>query len=98
MPRPGNPEDELESEPWFYVDDSDVFPEEFQRFLGLSGHLRDLFMEYHSDLFEPEFWRRAQDALRVDDSPHIIPYAESKRQLWSFMQPDAEYRVASDKE
>ena len=81
MPRAGNHEDEFESEPWFYVDENDVFPEEFQHFLGLPGHLRDLFMEHHSDLCDPEFWRRAQEALRVGDYPHIFPYDERKRQL-----------------
>ena len=35
-------DDELAAEPWFYVGENDVFPEEFIRFLGLRGRLRGL--------------------------------------------------------
>ncbi len=34
----------MASEPWFYVDENDVFPEEFQKFLGLRAPLRDVFL------------------------------------------------------
>ena len=79
IPRAWTQADEFESEPWFYVDENDVFPEEFMRFLGLPSRLADIFMEYHSDLFDPEFWHRAQKAIRAGEYPHIFPYDESKR-------------------
>ena len=79
MPQAASHPDEFESEPWFYVDENDVFPEEFQRFIGLPDYLDNVFRQHHSDLYDPEFWRRAQDAVRVGDYPHIFPYDESKR-------------------
>ena len=59
--------DELSSEPWFYVDENDVFPEEFRNFLGLSEPLREVFMEHHADLFDVEYWRRAQQAINAGE-------------------------------
>ena len=72
-------ENEMASEPWFYVDDNDVFPEEFQKFLGLRPPLRDVFLEHHSDLFEVSFWQQAQQVIQAGELPHIFPYARNCR-------------------
>lgn len=72
-------EDEMASEPWFYVDENDVFPEEFRKFLGLPDHLRDVFCGHHEDLFEVNFWQRAQLAIQAGKLPHIYPYARSRK-------------------
>ncbi len=79
LPPSSGYEDELSSEPWFYVDKNDVFPEEFRKFLGLSGPLREVFLQHHSDLFEVDFWLRAQQAIQAEELPHIFPYADSCR-------------------
>lgn len=72
-------EDEMASEPWFYVDENDVFPEEFPRFLGLADPLREVFYKHHGDLFEISFWQQAQQMIRAGELPHIFPYAQSCR-------------------
>jgi len=72
-------ENEMASEPWFYVDENDVFPEEFQKFLGLRPPLRDVFCEHHNDLFEVSFWQQAQQMIQAGELPHIYPYARSCR-------------------
>jgi isocitrate dehydrogenase kinase/phosphatase len=72
-------ENEMASEPWFYVDDNDVFPEEFQKFLGLRPPLRDVFLEHHNDLFEVSFWQQAQQVIQAGELPHIFPYARNCR-------------------
>jgi len=72
-------ENEMASEPWFYVDDNDVFPEEFQKFLGLRSPLRDVFCEHHNDLFEVSFWQQAQQMIQAGELPHIYPYARNCR-------------------
>ncbi len=72
-------ENEMASEPWFYVDDNDVFPEEFQKFLGLRAPLRDVFCEHHNDLFEVSFWQQAQQMIQAGELPHIYPYARNCR-------------------
>jgi isocitrate dehydrogenase kinase/phosphatase len=74
LPASSGYDDEMASEPWFYVDENDVFPEEFSRFLGLPQHLQDVFMQHHADLFEVDFWLRAQRAIQAGKLPHIFPY------------------------
>ena len=48
------------------IDEDDVFPEEFQKFLGLRPSLRDVFLKHHGDLFEVDFWHQAQQMIRAD--------------------------------
>lgn len=79
MPSARSYEDELAPEPWFHVNEGDIFPEEFERFLGLSGQLRDVFVEHHGDLFQPKFWRETQERLRAGQLVHIFPYPRAQR-------------------
>ncbi|MEN8760205.1 MAG: bifunctional isocitrate dehydrogenase kinase/phosphatase [Desulfobacterales bacterium] len=79
MPPPRTTEDELESDPWFFVDENDVFPEEFPRFLGLAPHLQQVFTEHHSDLFGVEFWQKAQAAIRGGEIIRVLPYLPQHR-------------------
>ncbi len=72
-------EEEISAEPWFSVRENDVFPEEFERFLGLQSDLREVFLEHHADLFDPQFWRQHQARLQAGEAIHIFPYDQSKR-------------------
>jgi isocitrate dehydrogenase kinase/phosphatase len=71
-------ENEMASEPWFYVDENDVFPEEFQKFLRLPP-LRNVFCEHHNDLCEVSFWQQAQQMIQAGELAHIYPYAHNCR-------------------
>jgi isocitrate dehydrogenase kinase/phosphatase len=73
-PRAVSLEDELSSEPWYYVAENDIFPEEFEHFLGLTGPLREVFMQHHGDLLSVDFWRRTQEKIRTGDPIHVFPY------------------------
>jgi len=79
MPQPRSYEEELSDQPWYTVDDNDIFPEEFQYFLGLDGILKDVFVEHHADLFEVEFWQRVQERIRDGKIIDIFPYEQGKR-------------------
>jgi len=72
-------EDELSPEPWFHVNKGDIFPAEFESFVGLNGALRQEFAEVHGDLFEVAFWRETQGRLRRGEMAHIFPYSKSCR-------------------
>jgi len=69
----------MSGEPWYYVGERDVFPEEFLPFLGLSEPLRDAFLGAHAELLKPDFWRRAQELHRTGEIVHIFPYRSEKR-------------------
>jgi isocitrate dehydrogenase kinase/phosphatase len=73
-PPPVSYEDELASEPWYFVGDNDIFPEEFENFLGLTGELKQIFMTYHQDLFGVNFWQQTQEQIRTGVPIHVFPY------------------------
>jgi isocitrate dehydrogenase kinase/phosphatase len=79
MPQPRSHEEELSDQPWYTVDDNDIFPEEFQYFLGLDGNLKDVFVAHHADLFEVEFWQQIQERIRAGKIIDIFPYEQGKR-------------------
>jgi isocitrate dehydrogenase kinase/phosphatase len=74
LPTATNDEDEMRAEPWFFVGDKDVFPETFANFLGMSGELRQEFLQAHGDLYEAGFWRRTQQRLNAGEMLEVLPY------------------------
>jgi isocitrate dehydrogenase kinase/phosphatase len=79
MPQPRDMEEELASEPWFYVGDGDLFPEEFITFMGLQGSAREVFLQTHGDLLRAEFWRTMQERHTAGEVIDIFPYRQGRR-------------------
>jgi isocitrate dehydrogenase kinase/phosphatase len=79
LPPASRYENELASKSWFYVDENDVFPQEFQNFLGLRPSLCDVFCRHHKDLFDVTCWQQAQQMIRAGELPHIFPYSRNCR-------------------
>jgi isocitrate dehydrogenase kinase/phosphatase len=79
LPVASNPDDEMAAEPWFYVGEHDVFPEEFAPFMVPSDPLRDVFLSAHADLLTVDFWRRAQAQQRAGELADVFPYKRERR-------------------
>jgi len=79
FPEPRTPEEDFSAEPWFTAADNDIFPEEFRKFLGLTGSLRATFERHHGDLFTVEFWRGLQQRHERGDLVDVFPYPASRR-------------------
>jgi isocitrate dehydrogenase kinase/phosphatase len=79
LPTARDEEEETAGEPWFFVGEDDVFPEEFLPFLGLPRELRDAFVEAHGEILTAEFWRRMQARHRAGEIVDIFPYKQSQR-------------------
>ena len=79
LPQARHPDEELGSEPWYYVGEDDIFPEEFIRFLGLLPHQRQLFIKAHGDLLGVRFWTQMQARHRAGEVIDIYPYRQSRR-------------------
>lgn len=79
LPEPHVLDEETSAEPWFYVGENDVFPEEFGAFLGLKGPLRDTFLAEHGDLLTPAFWVEMQGRIRAGEILDVFPYPASCR-------------------
>jgi isocitrate dehydrogenase kinase/phosphatase len=79
MPRARYEEDEMAADPWFSVNEGDVFPEEFIPFLVPAGPLRDAFMDAHGDLLTVRWWREIQERQKAGELPDFFPYPQSRR-------------------
>jgi isocitrate dehydrogenase kinase/phosphatase len=79
LPTPATDLEEVASEPWFYVGERDIFPEEFRSFLGLRQDLLQTFLAHHEELLHVEFWHRMQDLHLRGEVVDIFPYRLSRR-------------------
>jgi len=79
LPAPRDLDDEMSAEPWFYVGAADIFPEEFERFLGLEGELKRAFLAAHGDLLTAAYWRRMQARHLSGEVIDIFPYRMGRR-------------------
>jgi isocitrate dehydrogenase kinase/phosphatase len=77
LPRASTLEEEMQAEAWFFVDEHDVFPEQFINFLGLEPDQLEIFMEHHGELLEPGYWRDIQRRHEAGEVLEILPYRPS---------------------
>ena len=82
LPPPRNEDDESSGEPWFYVSERDIFPEEFRNFLGLQEELLAVFMQHHAELLGPAFWLRMQELHARGEVLDVYPYRSARRLRW----------------
>jgi isocitrate dehydrogenase kinase/phosphatase len=79
LPAPREDYDEGAAEPWFYVGERDIFPEEFRGFLGLPPPLLEAFLSHHCQLLGVAFWHRMQELHRSGEVLDIYPYRSMRR-------------------
>lgn len=79
LPEPRDEMDAMSETPWFPVEDTDIFPEEHQRFLGMPEDLRKIIHERHGDLFEVEPWQTIQKRIEAGELMEVFPYTEDAR-------------------
>ena len=79
IPPPRDSMDEMAAEPWYWIDEDDVFPEEFQRFLAMNGDHKDEFLKHHADLLDVDFWTTTQQQITAGEYLHIYPYQSAQR-------------------
>jgi len=79
LPQPRTDEEEMAAEPWYYVGELDVFPEEFTAFLVPPAPLRDIFLGAHDDLLTVDYWRGMQQRQKAGEVMDVFPYRASRR-------------------
>jgi isocitrate dehydrogenase kinase/phosphatase len=79
IPPAASYEEELSAEPYWRVDEGDVFPEQFERFLVSNPRAREIFYEYHRDLLDPAFWAAKQQRFQAGVLEDVFPYPEEIR-------------------
>jgi isocitrate dehydrogenase kinase/phosphatase len=60
LPQAACDEDEFNAEPWFFVGQNDIFPEQWLPFLGIPPELLESFRARHAELLGPGWWRGMQ--------------------------------------
>ncbi|MDF0605846.1 bifunctional isocitrate dehydrogenase kinase/phosphatase [Neisseriaceae bacterium TC5R-5] len=86
IPIAPNPEMEMSGEVWYPVARNDVFPEEFASFLLGDPEIRKVFMEYHADLLQANFWQQRQQRISDGYIEDFYPYPEEERFIHRYPQ------------
>lgn len=74
MPKSRDNTDEFRAEPWYYVSENDIFPEEFIKFLSMNNELRELFLAEHGELLTATYWREIQSLHETNNMPPVVAY------------------------
>ena len=82
LPEARTPEQEMASQPWYYVGPKDIFPEEFPGFLMRAGPHLDYLRAQHGEIFDADFWNNIKQRLRAGEIMDVFPY----RTGWRFLQ------------
>ena len=78
LPAARDDEDEMRAEPWFFVGQMDVFPEQFLEFLGLRGELREEFLSHHAELLTADYWRQLKTCHLAERHLEVVPYTRRR--------------------
>jgi len=79
IPKPQNMQQMMASEPWYSIERTDVFPEEFLTFVSSRPDRRALFKKHHGDLLDVEYWKTTQERIRQGKYADVFPYAQEIR-------------------
>ena len=79
IPKSRTYEEEMASEPWYYVGPNDVFPEEFQYFMLPSKHMKETFNSRYQKLLDAEHWGSIQENIKKNGVMDYYPYGSEKR-------------------
>ena len=79
MPEPATIDEAMSDTPWFPLGPDDVFPDEFPSFLGLTGPLKEAFVENHSELFDASWWQETQRLVASGEIASVYPYRRELR-------------------
>jgi len=78
LPEPEDDDEEMSSEPWFFVGDHDIFPEEFLRFMGLGEAQKKAFLGAHAEILTADFWRTISARHKAGEVLDVFPYPPAK--------------------
>ena len=83
IPQSQHEEDEMRAEPWFHVNENDVFPETFMQFLGFDQQLKGAFLKVHGEIMTAAWWRSIQHRLKDGEILEVLPYHRHRVRVFS---------------
>lgn len=72
-------QDEINDEPWFSIQEHDVFPETFGSFFFPNPEARKIFLRWHAPLVTAEFWQNTRQTIIQGGQADVFPYPEKRR-------------------
>ena len=79
LPQAQNDDQAFAIEPWYSVDENDIFPEEFSLFFTGNPKAKYYFEKYHRDLYDPEYWQSLQQSINSGVVQSLFPYSNKYR-------------------
>jgi isocitrate dehydrogenase kinase/phosphatase len=79
VPPPRDYDDMMSDQPWYSVEENDVFPETFGPFFFADPADMAMFKQDHEDLMTAEWWRQTRDCILADNLPDVFPYPAKRR-------------------
>lgn len=76
IPPARTPEQEMATEPWYRVEDTDFFPEQFEHFVMSYPKVRTLLLKHHADLLDPTYWQGIVADLENGIHADVFPYSK----------------------
>ncbi|MDC1066281.1 bifunctional isocitrate dehydrogenase kinase/phosphatase, partial [Candidatus Pseudothioglobus singularis] len=64
IPKAKTYEQEMASEPWYYVGQNDVFPEEFKYFMLPNPYMKEVFNKKYKKLLDADYWVSIQEKIK----------------------------------
>lgn len=72
-------DDMMSDEPWYSVEENDVFPETFGPFFFAEKADMEEFKKHHAELMTAQWWKDVKDGILAGKRADIYPYPEKYR-------------------
>jgi isocitrate dehydrogenase kinase/phosphatase len=72
-------QDEMSTEPWYSVQENDVFPETFGSFFFPDPEARQLFYRKHHELVTADYWINTRQTIIEGGQQDVFPYPQKRR-------------------
>ncbi len=79
IPPASEMQDEMSTEPWYSIQENDVFPETFGAFFFPDPQARQLFYRKHRELVTAEYWIKTRQTIIEGGQQDVFPYPEKRR-------------------
>ena len=79
IPPPGDFNDVMSDQPWYSVQERDVFPESFGPFFFPFEKDMKLFKKYHAELMDPAWWNQIKQNILSGQQADVFPYPRKRR-------------------
>jgi isocitrate dehydrogenase kinase/phosphatase len=79
IPPPRNIDDEMSDQPWYSVQENDVFPESFGPFFFAAGQDMSIFKKHHAELMDPAWWNQVKQEILSGQQADVFSYSRKRR-------------------